>query len=191
MKKQIKFYLCWFMCFITLNSFSQKIIADHTIVDKYDDIPGFYLNKVKEMWVSIPGESHSSGYRIGCNLLSQSDTAYKVLITESGTPPGYTNQHLRLSRATWGDVGHSTGWIYGYGEEDWYTSSLAISRTKDHLTYCNTHNLTIAATGFGWCWDMTWQNNPGGTIDPVFQVRWAGSSVGGPQGNLRPTMVVS
>ncbi len=167
------------------SSFSQQIIANHTIVDRYDDIPRYYIDKVKEMWVTLPGESHSSGYRIGCQLLSVSDTAYKVNIRESGTPDGYTNQHLRLSRATWGDISSSTGWRYGYGEEDWYTSTLAKTRTKDHITYCNTHNLTIAAMGFGWCWDMTWTNSPGGTIDPVYQVRWAGSSDGGPQGNLR------
>ena len=32
---------------------------------------------------------------------------------------------------------------------------------------------------------MTWTNNVGGGIDPVYQVRWAGSSSGGPEGNLR------
>ncbi len=170
---------------ISTESFSQQIIADHTVVDKYNDIPQFYINKVKEMWVTIPGESHSSGYRIGCQLLASIDAAYNVNVTEGGTPEAYTNEHLRLSRATWGDISNATGWRYGYGEEDWYTSSLAKTRTKDHITYCNNNNLTIAAMGFGWCWDMTWNTSPGGTIDPDYQVRWAGSSVGGPQGNIR------
>ncbi len=165
-------------------SFSQQIIADHTVVDKYSDIPQFYLNKVKEMWITLPGESHSYGYRKGCELLATLDPDYSVSILESGTPEGYTNEHLRLSKATWGDVNDAAGWRYGYGEEDWYTSALAITRTKDHLTYCNTQNFEIAAMGFGWCWDMTWTNSPGGTIDPVYKVRWAGSSDGGPEGNL-------
>jgi hypothetical protein len=92
---------------------------------------------------------------------------------------------MRLTNATWGDVDHATGWIHGYGEEDWYTSDTAVARTKNHLTYCNTNDYEIAAMGFGWCWDMTWHNPPGGGIDPVYQVRWAGSSVGGPDGDLR------
>ena len=30
---------------------------------------------------------------------------------------------------------------------------MAISKTKSGITYCNTHDLVIAAMGFGWCWD--------------------------------------
>ncbi len=39
--------------------------------------------------------------------------------------------------------------------------------------------------GFGWCWDMTWLNAPGGGLDPVYNVHWAGSSDGGFDGNSR------
>ena len=35
------------------------IIADHTVVDKYDDIPQHWIDEVKKMWIDIPGESHS------------------------------------------------------------------------------------------------------------------------------------
>lgn len=164
---------------------SGPLIADHTVVARCAEIPQAYIDAVKTMWADIPGESHSFGYRKGCQLLQDADARFQVNVLESGTPEPATDQHLRLSRATWGDVSHATGWIYGYGEEDWYTSAQAIQRTKDHLTYCNTHNLAIAAMGFGWCWDTTWHNSPGGGIDPVHQVRWAGSSVGGPQGDLR------
>ena len=43
----------------------------------------------------------------------------------------------------------------------------------------------LSAFGFGWCLDMSWIIPPDGDIDPVFNVRWAGSTVGGPDGNLR------
>ena len=87
-------------------------------------------------------------------------------------------------------------WSYGTGENTWYTwnawdpsntnyPTVAANSIKNHLTYCNTNNLEIAAIGFGWCWDMTWTNEPGGGIDQEYQVRWAGTSVGGPEGNLR------
>ncbi|MFZ6028727.1 MAG: hypothetical protein ACOYYS_13510 [Chloroflexota bacterium] len=160
------------------------IVADHTVVAQYGEIPSTYIDAVKEMWVTIPGESHSAGYRRGSELLETQDTRFQVNVLESGTPEGYTNQYLRLSRATWGDLGNTTGWRYDYGEEDWFTSAIARQRTQDGIAYANTHNLTIAAMGFGWCWDMSY-NSSNGTIDPVYQVRWGGASQGGPQGNLR------
>jgi hypothetical protein len=160
------------------------IIADHQVVDRYDDIPQAYLDEVKKMWVSVAGESHSSGYRMGCTLLESLDARYQVNTLESGTPESYTDQYLRLSRATWGDVSHATGWTYSYGEEDWYTLAQAVTQTKTSLSYCQSSGVTLAAFGFGWCWDMTWHNNPGGVLDDVYQVHWAGSSVGGPEGDL-------
>ena len=129
------------------------IIADHTVVDKYNDIPQQYIDEVKKMWLVYAGESHSAAIRTGLALLESINPKYQVNITESGTPESYTNSHLRASRATWGNLTSSTGWIYSYGEEDWFTSSTAINRTKAGITYCNTHSLEIAAMGFGWCWD--------------------------------------
>ncbi len=29
-----------------------QIIADHTVVDKYDDIPQYYIDEVKKMWLT-------------------------------------------------------------------------------------------------------------------------------------------
>lgn len=164
---------------------SQNIIIDHRSVDQYDLIPIQYIDSVKKMWVNIPGESHSSGYRKGCFILNTLNPVFNAVIRESGTPDGSSDTALRISRASWGDVSSAMGWQYSYGEEDWFTSSLAVERTKAYLTYANTHNFEISAIGFGWCWDMTWQNSPGGTIDPLYQVRWAGSSTGGPQGSMR------
>jgi hypothetical protein len=161
------------------------VVADHTIVDQYDKIPAYWINEVKKMWLDVPGESHSSGYRRGLQLLAQQNSLFAVSVTESGTPEGYRSDALRASSATWGDVDSAAGWQYSYGEEDFWTSQQAVDRTKAHLTYANTNSLAIAAFGFGWCWDTTWHNGPGGTVDPVYNVRWAGSTVGGPSGDLR------
>ncbi len=130
-----------------------QIIADHTIIDDFDKIPENYIAKVKEMWVTIPGESHSKAYRIGLTLLEEADNRYSVNITETGPPEPYINSHLRASRATWGDLDHETGWRYSYGEEDWFTSENAVSRTKNGIAYANNNNFVIAAIGFGWCYD--------------------------------------
>ena len=130
-----------------------QIIADHTVVDKYDKIPQQYIDKVKEMWLVYAGESHSAAIRTGLALLEDLNPVFQVNNTESGTPEGYTSTYLRSSRATWGNYENSSGWIYSYGEEDWYTNATAIARTKAGITYCNTHGLEIGAIGFGWCWD--------------------------------------
>ncbi len=176
-----------FIILITGNIFiyGQNIIIDHTAVDLYEEIPQQYIDSIKKMWVSLAGESHSSGYRKGLQFLENIDSIYDVSVMESGTPESATNEHLRFSRATWGTTSQATRWRYGYGEADWYTSNAAIEHTKEHLTYCDTAGFTLDAFGFGWCWDMTWQNGVGGTIDPEFQVRWAGASEGGPQGSMR------
>ena len=132
---------------------TSQIIADHTVVDRFDDIPQYYIDQVKKMWLSVPGESHTEAYRTGLLLLESLNLAYAVNIVSSGTPEAFTTSHLRASRATWGDLTNTTGWIYDYGEEDWFSSATAISRTKAGIAYCNTHNLRIAAIGYGWCYD--------------------------------------
>ncbi|MFC2116289.1 T9SS type A sorting domain-containing protein [Bacteroidota bacterium] len=166
-----------------VNGQAQPIIADHTVVDEYDIIPQEYIDEVKKMWAIAAGESHSFGYRKGLLLLESNDLKFQVSVIESGTPEGPTDQNLRFSRATWGNVSNASGWIYNYGEEDWYTSTLAIDRTKAGLQYANTNGYEINAMGFGWCWDMAWSNTPSGTVDPLYKVRWAGSSAGGLDGN--------
>jgi hypothetical protein len=164
------------------NAYNGPLIVDHTAVAQCQNIPQTYIDVVKCMWLNVPGESHSAAYRTGCELLQSQDSRFQVNVTEAGDPEGPTDQHLRVSRAVRSDY---SSWEYGYGEANWYTNAPAIQHTKDHLTYCNTNGLPIAALGFGWCWDMTWQNDPGEGIDPVYQVRWAGSSEGGPDGSLR------
>lgn len=161
------------------------IIADHSVVDKYDDIPQRWIDSVKTKWVSFAGESHSGAYRVGAQLLENQDSKFAVSIRESGTPESYTTNNLRLSRATWGSYDQATGWVYDYGEEDFWTNSTALSRTKAGLLYCKNNGFDLFALGFGWCWDATWQNAPGGSYDPVFHTRWAGASVNGPDGNRR------
>jgi hypothetical protein len=180
--------LIFLFFFLALNcplSSAATIIADHTVVNQYDKIPAYWMNEVKKMWVDVPGESHSSGYRRGLSLLSQQNSLFTVSVTESGTPEGYRSDALRVSGATWGDIESASGWEYSYGEEDFWTSQPAVARTKAHITYANTHNLAIAAFGFAWCWDMSWHNGPGGALDPVYKVHWAGSSEGGANGDMR------
>jgi hypothetical protein len=130
-----------------------QIISDHMVVDKYDKIPQYYIDQVKKMYLVVAGESHSLGYIHGLELLESLNPTYDVSYSYSSSPEAYTDQHLRISRYTWGDVDNATGWIESYGEEDWFTSALAISRTKAGITYCHDNNFEMSVFGFAWCYD--------------------------------------
>jgi hypothetical protein len=141
----------WGFMLISMVQYGQ-IIADHTVVDKFDKIPQSYINKVKTMWMSYPGESHSESIRRGLELLEAAYPAYQVEVAEYTNPAPYTTAYLRADANTWGDVDHATGWIRWYGEEDWYTSAAAIARTKAGIAYCNTTGPALSAIGFGLCY---------------------------------------
>jgi len=132
---------------------TNSIIADHTIVDKYNEIPQQYIDEVKKMWLSYAGQSHSEAIRDGLDALELIDSRFQVNVTEDGTPEAYTSSHLRASRATWGSYYNSSGWIYNYSTYSWFVQDLGISRTKAGIQYCHDHDLTYGALGFGWCWD--------------------------------------
>jgi len=164
-----------------------KIITDHTIVADYENIPQYYINEVKKMWMVYAGESHSLAIRSGLEALEIANATYQVNITDGTvtggpTPESYTDQHLRASRATWGNYIYSNQWIYYYGESSWYTNTTGIARTKTGLTYCNTNGPALAALGYGWCWDMT-EGSPTANADPVYGVHWYGRSVAGANGD--------
>lgn len=147
------FVLCFLSGCSLSGSGEKQIIADHTVVDRFNYIPQEYIDEVKKMWVSYAGESHSSGIRNGAIILEWQDTRFAVNVTESGDPEDYTYLYLRLSRATRGDAGTTGSWVYSYGEEDWFESAAAIANTKAGLAYCNTSGPTLSVLGFGWCWD--------------------------------------
>ena len=152
---------------VTFKTISQssngQIIADHTVVDKFDDIPQYYIDLVKKMWVTYPGESHSEDIRSGMIAFAAAYPKFVINSPLSGPPEAYTSVHLRYSRATWGDINNPSGWIYDYGEEDWFDyvdnqdiyhyAPDAVARTKAGLAFCNSNGLILNATGFGWCWD--------------------------------------
>ena len=52
-----KVFIFLILVHVSLFQYGQ-IIADHTVVDKYDDIPQYYIDEVKEMWLFYAGESH-------------------------------------------------------------------------------------------------------------------------------------
>jgi len=162
---------------------TSQIIADHTVVDRYDDIPQQWIDSVKKMFAVYPGESHVQAMPVALNALEALDSRFQVLTRTSGDPYPYRTTELRYSGATWGDLTHSTGWIYSYGEEDWWTNATGIARTKAGITYCNTHNLELAAIGFGWCYDDSHTGSISATSDPVYGCRWYGRSLESPSGS--------
>ena len=149
-----------------------QLVADHTVVDQYDDIPQQYIDAVKTMLVSIPGESHSEAYRLGMVLLELLDNTYQAEIYNNVAPPASTDQYVRIGR-------------HRKAGEDFFFSATKILEMKADISSQNDTGNPFDVMGFGWCWDMTWQNDPGGGVDPVHHIRWAGSTEGGPDGNMR------
>lgn len=155
-----------------------QIIVDHRHVDWYDSIPQRYIDSIKCRWLSYAGESHSEGIRYGLQALENIEGTYAVAIQDNGTPASATTSNLRASRATWGDIDDASGWIYHYGEEDFWTSSTAVSRTKNSITYCNDNGYQLDYFGFGWCYDASYpQPISSGSYDPVYHVRWGGEAL--------------
>jgi hypothetical protein len=81
-----------------------QIIANHTVVDRFDDIPAEYMTAVKKMWLVYAGESHAWGVRNGLRTLASTYPAYAVSTAESGSPDPYTETNLRANSITWGDL---------------------------------------------------------------------------------------
>jgi hypothetical protein len=162
----------------------QTIIADHTIIDQFDKIPDAWIDSVKKMLLLLPGESHGRGYHYGLAMLEQKDSKYAVHTVwgDDRIPPEtYVETHLRASR-----VYRTDRWEYwGCGEEEFWTSRSAIDEMKEGLQYTRTNYTGKIVFGFGWCWDFTWHNPPGGQADSVLGCRWAGSTVGSPYGDER------
>jgi hypothetical protein len=128
------------------------IIADHSIVGDYIKIPAEYISKVKKMLFLVAGESHSNAFIEGLEALEGIDEKYQVNL--SWIAEEYTESYLRILQGEWGDINNPSQWVFGYGEEDWYKTPLAISTTKNGITYINeTLGITISAYGLIWCWD--------------------------------------
>lgn len=150
------------------------LIADHTVVDAYANIPQQYIDTVKGWLVDAAGESHSAAYRSGMNALAAQNSLFAVDVFDGGFPAATTDA-LRLGR-------HAS-----VGEEDFWTNEAAVNTIKDEISAQHTAGNPIHVIFQAWCWDMT--RTPGaagaGTndYDSVFGIHWYGSSVGGPEGD--------
>ena len=156
-----------------------QIIADHTVVGRFEDIPQFYINEVKKMYVAFYGESHSGAYDNGMELLEAINGTYACNVSSM---QGYTDQYLRVE-----DVGA------GIGEDLWFTwysypiprpHDWKITWLKDRILDYKDRRHPLNALGFAWCNDMTGDDNGhSATADPVLGVHWYGRSAGGIDGD--------
>ncbi len=165
-----------------------QVVADHTVVDQYDRIPQKWIDIVKTKWVSISGASHATAYHRGLQELYDIDSNYPVTVQYDGVPNGYQTNALRSSGATWGSYSTPDQWTYIIGRGDWWTNDVALERIKKHLQYCHDNGPELFAMLYGWSFDANFDhvygNGPYGEVDPVYHVRWAGSTLYGKDGNL-------
>ena len=95
-----------FFVFISITNYGQ-IIADHTVIDKFDDIPAYYINEAKKMLIAFPGESHSAVYRRGMELLEGINPVYACNV---GTGEAYTSSYVRVENYGW--TGEYVFWMW-------------------------------------------------------------------------------
>jgi hypothetical protein len=150
-----------------------QIVADHTVVDKYNDIPQQWIDSVKTKLVWIPGMSHGYGYFRGAELLELLDSRFQVDIWIDASAPAKQNTALRLGRP-------------GLTREGFWTSQSRIASIEEN-TIKEQHDIgnPFDFIWFGWSYQGTWENGLGGGNDPVYNVQWAGSTLDGPNGNMR------
>jgi len=156
-----------------------QIIADHTVVEKFDDIPQEYIDKVKKMMVAFIGESHSAAYRTGMELLEEE---YPEFACNVSTGEDYTDQYVRVEDYGW--VGEDT-WFTWFAYDEGSRPYPARVEIKNLIKSYNNAGHPFSAIGFGWCGDMVIDGgNASKETDPVYGVHWYGASYGGPEGNL-------
>lgn len=153
----------------------QPIVADHSIVEAYADIPEFYKDKVKTMLLNIVGESHSRGYRYGLQLVEDLDASYACDIRFSKQNPLDPGTSALRAHAA---IRTASSWDNWVGEEDFWTTTWAVDQLKNHLDYCRTTlENPISVIGFAWCYDMTYTYAPQSDYtDPEFGCKWYGGS---------------
>ncbi len=168
MRKLILFLVVGNFCMLI----NAQIVADHSAVDQFDDIPQQYIDAVKTMLVSLPGESHATTFRIGPNLLEQMNSSFPAETYASSTPPSASTQNLRIG-------------AHRVAGEAIIFSQAAMAEVKQEITDQHNTGNPFHVMGFGWCYDMTRGDEPGGGLDPVHNVHWAGRSEGSPSGSMR------
>lgn len=154
---------------------AQSIVADHSVVDEYANIPEFYKDKVKAMLFNIVGESHSRGYRYGLQLVENLDASFACDIRyakQNPLDPGTTALRAHAAIRT------ASSWDNWVGEEDFWTTTWAVDQLKNHLDYCRTTlDNPVSVIGFAWCYDMTYTYAPQASYtDPAYDCKWYGGS---------------
>jgi len=150
-----------------------QVVADHTVVDHYNDIPQRWIDSVKTKLVWVIGMSHGNAYFRGAELLEQLDPKFQLDIWYHVDPPAEQSNALRLGRPRWG---RESFWTSQDGIDKFNESTVATqNETGNQYDYIC----------FGWSYQSVWENDLGGGLDPVYQVHWAGSTQFGPDGNKR------
>jgi hypothetical protein len=172
----------------------EVIIADHTVVDLYNQIPQYYIDLIKTESLNIWGESHGTGYLHGLTLLSELDPRF-LASTLRGTPEASRTDALRANETYASDQQWYTWYAYD-NKQDPIGSYQSVKNYLDKYDKPdnNPDYNPITAIGFGWCYYMShWYNNwgqpAGGNATlygpPYYGVRWSGASTNGPDGDMR------
>lgn len=165
---------------ITVSEATQKpkIIIDHSAIEEFDNLTSEQIQNAKKVLMLITGESHGRAYGYGLKLIESQDSTFAASTTWSGEAEAYRDDALRWHYPFL----NGESWDTRMGEEDFWTNDTAKAARKNALTSITASYSGRIIFGMVWCWDME-RNGVTTDKDPVYSCGWAGSTVGGPDGD--------
>ncbi len=155
-----------FLCAIVAQAYcggsNQGFVADHRAVREFGEIPGHWIEKVKQdrMLVQYVGESHSVQLHRGIETLAGMDPNYTVQINSNLNILTGTDV-LRVLRSQHEGGNWGSGWS-PVGEEDYWANETARLLTEDSALQAISQGEPISVSIFAWCWDII---KPGACYD--------------------------
>jgi peptidoglycan hydrolase-like protein with peptidoglycan-binding domain len=164
------------------NYSSGVIIANHNAVTSFDkgEIPACWINEVKTKSILYPGESHAGALPYGLRDLESINSTYAF--TEA---PSKGQEHWLCYSDNGEDCPfwQTTNLYCKYcGEQHVWTTPSATSGMIKAIGSMANSGYKFDVFEWMWSWDMSAGN--ASSIDPIYNTRWYGETVGGPQGNL-------
>lgn len=135
-----------------------QIVADHSAVAGFDQIPDKYIREVRTKVIHYVGQSHSRQITHGLGLIQSMDERFTFETSETLDEFSSDNnlKVLRSSRND-GNNGWSTDEDY-LGEEDYWATADGRAMTRNTLNYTEENSMTLDLSLFMWCWDILGDN---------------------------------
>lgn len=134
---------------------NSPLIINHSAVQQFDQVPGEYIEAVKDMVVVYTGGSH--GRQIPCGLidLEKMDSKYAVTIQQEGLPPEGDALRVSMSLRT-----QYNSWKTSINYTDFWYDEAARENVRRTLDYHENNGDHVDVIVYTWCWHLrTWSES--------------------------------